>query len=791
MRKSSIAIILILSIIVGLLSGCKKEDVPPAEYVTRGEWVSMLAEAFGWENYQTDTLAYSDVTAADPLFPSVQAATGWGALPVFSDEALEAEKAVTRREAASSAAIAAGFSVDESQVDAQGRFDPQPSIDYAVQYGILLAEADDQPMTKGQCEAVIDAALAVYMENPGEETLIAVPNPERVDLSGLPNGLLHVDGDKISIPAAAVSSILQNGDGNLIVTLRTDNGAKEIGVGKTFVTAPQPLAPFGVAYKVTALEETADGGVTLTTAVPTLADLYHDVDIHTTVSLEDSYIVWADGVDVSPVADPLSATGESYHIELLTTSSGELQPDTGDPENPGPPWHFSLPKGGRAPESVEENTNTMEPGEAREALQSSSFIYNDRPSLEDFNGSTEPWSVDLKPAKKFTAGYQISGTIDPDLEVATDVEYHTLEIFGEEIHLWPKEADLTVRSDLTATLGFEGTLEGEVEIAELCIPLGTSGFTVNGRLFLYAGANGSIQIGVELINDFKVEWKDTVGFCNPYVSRREANPEMKGALDLTFGAGVGLSLNVLKSCEIIGADLKAGGDLEATASVVGSCAETEEEGVRKRTYTEALKLNSAFYLPIVSVEVRGPEIFDWKHEFPITTKENAHKFPLYDDEIVFWTKTVELDGEGNPILPTEGPLAGDFSEFAGRYLPDAAMQESYQTICSDLTVSEDGTATGDRMFLWDNAPEPYANTAPIRVTAGEESEGGPGTFECVVAETPATGNEDHWDGYKEYYVIYPPGISDLYTEGSDTTKTRIRYVIAGGGVFDMLYTKLD
>ncbi len=781
MKKRTVAIVLAVGILVGLLSGCKTGAAPPEGCVTRGQWVSMLAQAFGWENYQAETPAYSDVTADDPLFPCVQAAAQWGALAVFSDDTLEADRAVTRREAASCAALAAGFSADEGQ----GGFDPQPSIDYAIQYGILLSEANDQPMTREQCESVISAALDVYMENPGEETLIAVPNPERVDLSGIPNGLLRIEGGKVFVPAVAISAIGRDGDGSLLVTLRTDKGAKELGVGTSFVTAPSSLAPFGVAYKVTAIRETGDGGVVLTTTVPDLGDLYSDVDIHTTVSMDEARILWADGVDVAPAASPLSSAGQSYHIELLTSSTGQLQPDTGDPENPGPPWHFSLPKGGRAPESVSQATNTMEPGEAREALQNSSFAYTDRPSIEDFKDSTKPWSVDLKPQKKFTSGFQIDGSIDLKLEITTDVEYHTLKIFNEEIHTWPKEADLTVKSGLTAKLSYEGTLEGEVEIAKLCIPLGASGFTVDGRLFLYAAANGSIQIGVELINDFKVKWKETVGFSNPYMSRREAKPEMKGALDLSFGMGVGLSLDVLGSCEIVGADLKAGGDLEASASVTGRCAETQEDGVRKRTYTEALKLDSAFYLPIVSIEVRGPAIFGWEHEFPIITKEQARKFTLYDDEIVFWTKTVELDEAGNPILPKGGPLTGDFSEFAGTYVPDAAKQDLYQVVCDDLTVSEDGTAVGGY------GSTEYALTPPIRVLADEESEGGPGTFECVVAETPPTGNEDYWDGYKEYYVIYPPGTSDLYTEGSDATKTRIHYVIAGGGVFDMLYTKQD
>lgn len=787
MKRRPIYILFSFIIVILGFSGCSRSD-DTAEYVTRGEWISMLAEGFGLESYPSETPYYSDVTTASEWFPSVQATAQWDILSIYSDDDLDADKPLTYAEMASTAAIAAGFRVDDSQKDETGKFDARPSIDYATQHGIVSPDVDsDQPMTRSECEAALAAAQEVYIENPGEEKIVAVPNPELVDLSDIPLGNIQVNGDIVSFPSMAVEKWDQDANGSLTVTLRTDNGMRTIKAGTTFVTAPDDQAPFGAAHKVTRLEVLADGGAALTTVAPSLGDIYDDVDIHTTVSLEDGYIIWADGVIAAPAADQLSNTEQRYHIELLASPSGQSQENVSGRSKVSfsftlPNWITNLTRIG--------TENTMPISEAMEVLQNTNFIYSDTPSIEDFNGSTESWTMELTKEPKYDMDYKIEGKIDMDIQVTADVEYHKLL----DHDFWPKAADLSIQSDVTASLEFEGELTGEFEIGEIVIPLGVPGFSVNGTLFLYAEANGSVSLKVEFINDCRTAWQNPGGFREPYMGRKEAKSEQEAALDLSTGVGVGISLNVF-TIKVIGTDLKLCGDLEVTGAIVGKCQETTQNDTTQRTYTEALKVTSDFYVPIISVTVSGPEglsdIFDLEKEFELIGKDKAKKMTILNKEYVFWTMTVELDAEGNIIVPP-GPLEGDFSEFAGTYRAvEPNMMYDYIVACHDLVLNEDGSLSGGGYTSTWETEISYEGieTVPIRVETDEESMGGQGTFQCVIVDIPDTELSMEPDGKFGIYVLYPVGVARY--EGEDTSHVRLYYAIFGGGIFDMYYTKID
>lgn len=399
MNKKIGTLIIVICAILSLNACGKKVDNPSTDAVTRGEWIAMLADGFGLESYQAETPYYLDVTTASEWFPIVQATAQWGILSIYSGDQLNPNNPVTYEEVASTAAIAAGFRADDNQKNESGLFDSQPSIDCATQYGIVSPGLDtDRSMTLSECEAALAAAQEVYIENPGEEKMIVVPNSELVDLSGIPLEIIQIAGDTVSFPDMAVEEWGQDANGSQTVTLRTNNGMRTVGVGTTFITAPNDQAPFGVAYKATRLDALPDGRVALTTTTPELGDMYDDVDIHTTVSLEDSYITWADGITVIPTADQLSVTGQSYHIELLASPSGQPQENVSNRSSLSfsftlPNWITKLARIGTA--------NTMPDGEARKVLQNTNFVYSDSPSIEDFGGSTKSWTKKLAKEPKY------------------------------------------------------------------------------------------------------------------------------------------------------------------------------------------------------------------------------------------------------------------------------------------------------------------------------------------------------------------------------------------------------
>ena len=239
MKRKIVSLLLAITLMVSLLplSGCGDQN--DEEAVTRGEWITMLSETFGLDSYTEETPYYSDITNDSNLFSYVQSAAEWDVLSIFTDDTLEPDEKVTLEEVASTAAISAGCDVSESQFDDKGNFDADASINYAVQYGILESDKGlSKKATLEQCEAALSAAQSVYLNTPIEEKVYVAADENVVDLTGLNNELLEMEGDRITIPSEYLGGTVLGTSGDLKATIDTGNGIVEVGVGEVFVTAP-------------------------------------------------------------------------------------------------------------------------------------------------------------------------------------------------------------------------------------------------------------------------------------------------------------------------------------------------------------------------------------------------------------------------------------------------------------------------------------------------------------------------------------------------------------------------
>ena len=247
MKRKIVSLLLAITLMVSLLplSGCGDQN--NEEAVTRGEWITMLSETFGLDSYTEETPYYSDITNDSNLFSYVQSAAEWDVLSIFTDDTLEPDEKVTLEEVASTAAIAAGCDVSVSQFDDKGNFDADASINYAVQYGIL--ESDNglsKKATLEQCEAALSAAQSAYLNTPIEEKVYVAADENVVDLTGLNNELLEMEGNRITIPSEYSGGTALGTSGDLKATIDTGNGIVEVGVGEVFVTAPTAENPAGL-----------------------------------------------------------------------------------------------------------------------------------------------------------------------------------------------------------------------------------------------------------------------------------------------------------------------------------------------------------------------------------------------------------------------------------------------------------------------------------------------------------------------------------------------------------------
>lgn len=321
-RIFSLLLMIVLMINMLPLSGCGNREQSDA--VTRGEWITMLSEAFGMDSYAEDTPYYSDVVAGTALFPYVQSAVEWDVLSIFTGDTLEADKKVIREEVASTAAIAAGCDVSEDQFDDKGKFDSAASIEYAIQYGMLENDKGlSKSMTLEECEAVLSAARNAYLNAPIEEKIYVAADENLVDLTDLDSDMFSLEGNRMTIPGSYSGGVAPDATGELKATIDTGDGIVEVGVGEVFVTAPTADKPAGVAYKISSIEE-VDGEIVFTTEEPTLYDLYEELDVHETISADTSNIIWLVGDGSSATLQGVSGEGgDTYHIELLSS-----QPET-------------------------------------------------------------------------------------------------------------------------------------------------------------------------------------------------------------------------------------------------------------------------------------------------------------------------------------------------------------------------------------------------------------------------------------------------------------------------------
>lgn len=666
MKKRILALLLTMAMIGGLLplSGCggkadqpgsnptpdaRPSDSQPDDQsgMTRGEWVTMLGQTFGLDQSDTETPYFSDVQPGDPLFSYVQAEQDWDVLAIFSGSSLlEPDRIITSDEMASTAAIAAGCTVE---YNGDGSFDPAASLDYAAQHGIGGGS------TWGDAEQALDAATETYLAVPAS-TENVVYTAEVQDLSAVP---LQVSGGQITAAGTVSGGV---------ATIDTGSGLVEVQAGGVLITAPTALDPAGVAYKVVSVEE-VNGQVVMTTTVPELTDIFEELNIAATVEANLDNIVWEPGVSATVRSD-----GHGGHVVGLTArGGGHVAPMFTTSKNI--PIHFS--RGSFEKTWTNQNSDAIT-GEAAAALENSNFVYDKTPSIDDFNGSTESWTKNLQVENKFSAGYEITGNLNLNALTVTT----TLEL---RLGLNPiKEASVQLDSKITSDLTFKGNVSNELKIATIPIPV-AGPLSVNVELYLYLDASGSLHVSAELSSTAKVGY--TYGSGVKRSGKQSASASAEAAIEVDFGAKLSAALSAV-GIDIMDASVKVGAELVANASIGGEVALVEEDDVVKTQYSQFLTMKADLYAPIVTIAVGGDSLIGdlglsktWK----ITTRSNCGwHMELLNEEWTFWEETVLGDAIGGDAEPSDG--AGEGNSQA----PDWGQLDLAEYFCS---VSVGGSHT--------------------------------------------------------------------------------------------------
>ena len=691
MKKRILALLLALSTLAGLLSGCGGGNEGEGEGgsgqggsssqqggeapVTRGEWIAMLAGAFALADPQSDDPYFSDVPAGDEIFDYVQSSVEWGVLQTDQD-AFQPQDPVTRRAVAETAAAAVGFGVDidEETGALVSSFDSDASVAYAQEHGIIAAGLElDGTMTRTECLSAIEAARAAYVDAPsGEERMDVVASAALVDLTAL-GGRLEISGSQLRIASGV--SVRENPGGSLSALVETGAGTVELSVDSVVLTPATPLDPSGVAYKISAVQADGDG-VVFDTVAPELGDLYDELSVNTTVSADPADIIWADGVSAVPVAN--GAPGE-FRIALLSSSPRAV------PMADLFSQSFSFGNGAEKT-WTNQNSSVLGTTVGAQALENSNFVYTDTPSIEDFGGSTDSWTRDLEVENKFSAGYKISGNITvSSIDVSPQIEFK--KVWG--IPYGVKSASVTVKSSITSTLTITGNLSNELLIGTVPIPIGPTGLTISVDLYLYVNASGMLEVRAALSPTAKVEYAGG-GFKQSASCTADTHAEL--AIQVDFGANLKVALRAL-GLTVVDAGVEAGATVTAGAYVGGSCTVGEENSTVKTVYQQSMNLEADIYYPIVSISVSG---LGKSKSWDIISKDSAQHLELVREEWVFWEETVLTENDEVVSSETE---EGD-EALAGASDGEKLDLDVYMITLTDDTARRLTVTQGSGDVLW-------------------------------------------------------------------------------------------
>lgn len=759
------AVVILIGGILFLGSRNNEKDETGDNFATREEWISMLSDGFGMDTYQSNEPYYSDIPASHELFHSVQASTEWGVLFIYSEKALKPAQKVTCKEVASTAAIAAGFPAEWNPAEQNKNFDSSASVEYARENGIVEPQKDDSAfMTREECEAALQAAKHLYLNQSAEEIAVAVMNPQVVDLRGLPAGSFIITegtGGKgvITFPSSDLATITQGADGPLLL-VTTPTGPVEVKNDDVILVNPTIQYPDGSAYKVQVMQDSG-GKAILITEIPTIADIYDEIQLHSIIDVNTDNIIWANGVSVSPVNITNTASIGGYEIVPLSTASSHADFSIGAEKS----YEITIKKGDGG-KITTEFPPVFGSGEGASLMKEAKFTYPGTPGLEDFSGKDLGWEKKLEREKEDPAfGWEVTGTITfHEIQAIVDVSYQSPGVFllGSEIPV-PESVSLQINSKNEVELKYKGSIEGRVKIGSIPLTTPIPGFVVSADLYLVADLSGQITVEVGFAEAAKIEWAGTKlkRVTDSEVELR--SPSL--AVESDFGIGISGTLSIFKTINLVDLGIDVGLNMTAEASAVGTCEVIEEKDALIKEYTISVKLDTGVYAPILKLKVGSDstlckKILGVSIELTMMDKDKgARTIKEGSWEWDIWKKRITYDKDGN-IIPTLNtyttrywtidPTDIDISNDSPLYSPDLASVGNFPTF--EFDYPDNWTVKEEFLDIF-NERVVLQNNRGVEIVYSKDGSGTPvGSLPIAIEKVSKSNLFTENEGHNEFVV---------------------------------------
>lgn len=675
MKKRLIALLLAFSSLLGIMAGCGRDNDPEGgsgsqtpnaeqlsattEGITRGQWITMLGQGMGMEEYIGASAYYSDIPSGSELYPYVQSSYEWGVLALEQEGAFRPDESATKGFIAATAMLSVGtISVEEGATEDE-------VLASAESNGILrLAGAswDDDALFVDGLDA-LEAAKRLYLDREEEEIIVSTVLDEVKDLNTTAvAGQIMVNGSEVTIPAAM---------------------AEDFSVGTVFVAPATAMDPYGVAMKVTNVVIQGDYAI-LQTEMPDLGEVFDELNVYGTGIPDVNNVILADGVSMGPTASNLVNGGRAGALSLddMVYRGGQSQlavPTKGlnltfgvnftkGTVSVAPNWeNASLTIDRLMPESMRANGEIgLSPtDELGQLFEKSNFSAKSIAILPDENGNPrcDENGIEqvLTVTDKFKGSYEVTGSLDiKNLYVEVGVEFK--KILGVPTDL--KRVVVELNCDSEVNVALKGELNEEIKVAMVPIPVAGGIVTVDAEIILYLNASGEVQVKVEVSRNVKFEYTDG------NFKRTQTGSQSRGieaTIEIEAGVEPSVTLKAL-GVELIDAKVKIGAKGSSGAKLrYGKTDEVIQEIGAFRlstTFWGKIIVETEVALPVISLEVGGGKDtlankLNITGKWDLVKAENApvhwkpdalnREWPIWE-----YTFTIELEGEPEDIGDTSG-----------------------------------------------------------------------------------------------------------------------------------------
>ena len=657
-NKRGVALVLAAALLVGCMSsfgGCGK---PKEEYLTRAEWIVMLAERFGLDDYTTKEPVFSDVGQEEACYTALQSCADWEIVDKGESGEFYPDTEVQADFVIETALLAAGAELTDSE-----------ATDFAVQQGIL--ENDGYAATKSRitlqrAQEILEWAVGLYLEQPFEEYTNVVLKEDMIDLSGEADEVTAVS-DQVFLLSEAVGAEIARGD---IILLPGD-----------------VMDPFGIAGKVESVEVREDGSCQVTVSEPQIGEVCEEMEIAAIAVPKAEDVILAEGVTWAGSGEEQQNQVEAGYLRRLSELDGKgtlrdaARVDgldlafevnlTSGKMSITPQWDSMFGRGESVKVSGEfpySSSSNYKPFEKESTIPDRNLFgpdpYDNTKDIEAYKRGditlddlcnrlreTQQRKKDAEMISKFTAGYEIKGSLklkDFYLQLETKLD----KVFGIPVGI--KSFSVEVNSKVEASLSIKGKLKEELTIARVPIVI-CPGVTTHVKISLCTELNGEITVKATIENNTKTEYakgktkkaaSQSSSLSGKASVQLDAGPQMTATLRV-------LGIDILDASVFLGIRFKG----KTEVSLNTDYQETEEALtiIRKTHFENQVE----GYVPIVKLKIgtEGKTLakklklsFTWE----IIGEKSAYHFNILPpiDEVI-WSETLTLPKNPEESDPKE------------------------------------------------------------------------------------------------------------------------------------------